>query len=123
MSSVFLERPEEWTASNGFAFLLPSYFEASPGHSLVVPRRVVPTIFDLSNLEMEQMWTLVKFGRAKIQKELQPDGFNIGVNCGEAAGQTVMHAHIHIIPRYVGDVPDPRGGVRLCIPEKGNYLT
>ena len=56
-----------------------------------------------------------------LQKEYNPDGFNLGVNCGETAGQTVFHAHIHVIPRYKGDVPNPRGGIRHVIPGKGNY--
>lgn len=122
MSSVFLERPDEWMAENAYAVLLPSYYEASPGHSLVVPKRVVPSIFDLTGEETTDLWIMIKLGVEMLKEKHKPDGFNVGVNCGEAAGQTVMHAHVHIIPRYVGDVPDPRGGVRLCVPDKGNYL-
>lgn len=67
------------------------------------------------------MWKLVAEVRSRLTDDLQPDGFNIGLNDGEAAGQTVMHAHIHVIPRWKGDVPDPRGGVRWIIPDKARY--
>lgn len=67
------------------------------------------------------MWSIVAEVRADLQKRHQPDGFNIGLNDGASAGQTVMHAHIHIVPRYAGDVADPRGGVRWVIPAKADY--
>lgn len=71
--------------------------------------------------EYTDAFNLVRQVKELLQKQFEPQGFNIGVNCGEAAGQTVFHAHIHIIPRYAGDVPNPRGGVRHIIPGKGNY--
>jgi diadenosine tetraphosphate (Ap4A) HIT family hydrolase len=71
--------------------------------------------------EYSDAFTLVRQAKDMLQKQFKPAGFNVGVNCGEAAGQSVLHAHIHIIPRYAGDVPNPRGGVRNVIPGKGNY--
>jgi diadenosine tetraphosphate (Ap4A) HIT family hydrolase len=94
----------------------------SEGHLLIVPRRHVPTWFDASEEERAAITTAVDRGRELIESRHHPDGFNIGINVGEAAGQTVFHLHAHLIPRYSGDVPDPRGGVRHVIPDKGNYL-
>jgi diadenosine tetraphosphate (Ap4A) HIT family hydrolase len=96
-------------------------FPISPGHTLIVPKRHLSCFFDLSEKEQSDLWSLVAEVRSHLQKQHQPDGFNIGLNDGPAAGQTVMHAHIHIIPRYAGDVEDPRGGVRWLIPDKADY--
>jgi diadenosine tetraphosphate (Ap4A) HIT family hydrolase len=75
----------------------------------------------LSDEEYTDVFDLMKWVKDLVQEKFTPQGMNVGVNCGEAAGQTVFHAHIHIIPRYTGDVPNPRGGVRNIIPGKGNY--
>jgi diadenosine tetraphosphate (Ap4A) HIT family hydrolase len=88
---------------------------------LVVPRRHVASLFDLPEGEQAALWRLVAQVRSKLMAELQPDGFNIGVNDGLAAGQTVMHAHIHVIPRRLGDIADPRGGIRWVMPAKAMY--
>ena len=88
---------------------------------LVVPKRHVASLFDLPDEEQAAIWKLVAQVRGKLASELQPDGFNVGVNDGPAAGQTVPHAHVHIIPRRAGDVPDPRGGVRWVVPAKAQY--
>ena len=91
------------------------------GHTLVVPRRHVASIYELPADDQVALWALVGETRQRLQEDLQPDGFNIGLNDGEAAGQTILHAHIHVIPRRNGDVGDPRGGVRWIIPEKARY--
>ena len=96
-------------------------FPVSSGHALVIPRRHVVSIWDLATEEYADAFDLVRQVKDLLQKKFEPQGFNVGVNCGEAAGQTVFHAHIHIIPRYAGDVPRPRGGVRNIIPGKGDY--
>ncbi len=96
-------------------------FPVSPDHTLVVPRRHVSSLFDLSEEEQADLWRLVSRVRAALRERRSPDGFTIGVNDGAAAGQTVGHAHIHVIPRYAGDVADPRGGVRWVIPERAAY--
>jgi diadenosine tetraphosphate (Ap4A) HIT family hydrolase/HKD family nuclease len=97
-------------------------FPASPGHALVVPRRHVAGWFDATRAEQRELLEAVDVARARIEASHAPDGYNIGVNVGAAAGQTVFHLHVHVIPRYEGDVPDPTGGVRLALPHRGNYL-
>lgn len=96
-------------------------FPVSKGHSLVVPEQHVASLYELSSQDQASVWKLVGEARQRLQGEYHPEGFNIGLNDGRAAGQTIMHAHIHIIPRYAGDREDPRGGVRWIIPEKARY--
>ncbi|WP_437316326.1 DEAD/DEAH box helicase family protein [Sorangium sp. So ce385] len=123
MTSPFLEAPESaWVASNALAFALRDRFPVSPGHTLVIPRRLVPTWFDATAEERAAIFELVDTVKRHLDAELHPDGYNVGINAGEAAGQTVMHLHVHVIPRFCGDVDDPRGGVRHVIPGRGNYL-
>ena len=95
----------------------------SKGHALIIPRKHILSFFDLKEDELVKMFSLMKEVKNVIQKEYNPDGFNIGINDGEAAGRTIHHLHIHLIPRYKGDVENPRGGVRHIIPGKGNYPT
>lgn len=106
---------------NDVALALPDAFPIAQGHTLVVPKRHIASIFDLTEEEQAALWKLVALVRAKLWHDLAADGFNIGINDGAAAGQTVMHAHVHIIPRHKGDSPDPRGGVRWIKPEKAKY--
>ena len=121
--SLFLHLPlDTHVASNALAFAIRDGFPVSPGHTLIVPRRLVATWFEATREEQVAMLELVDVVKAQLEAELQPDGYNIGINAGAAAGQTVMHPHLHLIPRFAGDVPDPRGGVRHVIPGKGNYL-
>jgi diadenosine tetraphosphate (Ap4A) HIT family hydrolase len=91
------------------------------GHVLVLPKRHVESIFELDQKELIALWELVVEAREMLEEKYHNDGFNIGVNDGQAAGQTVMHAHVHLIPRRRGDVEDPRGGVRWVIPERAEY--
>jgi len=97
-------------------------FPVSPGHALLVTRRHVATWFDAYPEEQAELSRAVAVAHAAIEARHAPDGYNVGINIGVAAGQTVPHLHVHVIPRYDGDVPDPRGGVRHVIPGKGNYL-
>jgi diadenosine tetraphosphate (Ap4A) HIT family hydrolase len=90
----------------------------SKGHVLVVPRRHVADFFDMSWAEKTSVLTLLDRAKAEIAREHSPDGFNIGVNIGKAAGQNRMHVHVHLIPRYAGDVPDPSGGIRCVLPRR-----
>jgi diadenosine tetraphosphate (Ap4A) HIT family hydrolase len=115
--------PSEWAASNDLAFAVRDRFPVSPGHTLVVPKRLIATWFDASPTEQTAIFELVELVRRQLDAERQPDGYNVGFNAGPAAGQTVMHLHVHVIPRYLGDMDDPRGGVRHVIPSRGNYLT
>ncbi len=120
----FTEIPESaWVASNDLAFAIRDRFPVSPGHTLIIPKRVVPTWFDATPDEQAALLALVNEVRLQLDTlSPKPDGYNVGFNAGEAAGQTVMHLHVHVIPRYRGDMDDPRGGVRHVIPSKGNYL-
>jgi diadenosine tetraphosphate (Ap4A) HIT family hydrolase len=88
----------------------------SRGHALVIPKRHVPGFFDLTPDEQSALLELLNRAQLLIQKQFAPDGYNIGVNVGTAAGQSRMHVHVHLIPRYAGDVADPRGGIRCVLP-------
>lgn len=96
-------------------------YPVAEGHVLVVPRRHVARVEDLDADEWAEVFTLVREVCRELSKRDGIDGVNVGVNSGVAAGQTVDHAHVHVIPRRLGDVPDPRGGVRHVIPERADY--
>ncbi len=103
-----------------------SFFDATPltlGHSLVVPKRHVSDFLTLSQFELAAILDMAVSLRVHLEERFHSDGFNLGVNIGDAAGQTVGHAHLHLIPRYFGDVPDPRGGIRWMIPDRARYWT
>ncbi len=108
-------------AENELAVAFPDAFPLSPGHTLVVPRRHESDFFALSEEEQAAIWRLVGVVRSQLARERRPDGFNVGLNAGAAAGQTVAHAHFHVIPRYAGDSKDPRGGIRWLMPDKVRY--
>jgi diadenosine tetraphosphate (Ap4A) HIT family hydrolase len=121
--SVFLDRPaRDHVARNALAFAIRDGFPVSPGHTLVIPVREVATWFEASREEQLAILELVDVVKAQLDVEFAPAGYNVGFNAGAAAGQTVMHLHVHVIPRFEGDVADPRGGVRHVMPGKGNYL-
>ena len=105
-------------AENDLAAALRDKEPASRGHTLVVPKRHCASFFDLTADEVAACFALLSSERAKLVSELRPDGFNVGVNDGAAAGQSIGHTHWHLIPRYAGDHPDPRGGVRHVIPTR-----
>lgn len=106
---------------NGLAVAIRDRYPASPGHLLILPRRHVADWFDLTADERLAMLALADRARVWLADEYRPDGYNLGVNVGATAGQTVFHAHLHLIPRYRGDVATPRGGVRGVIPAKQSY--
>ncbi len=106
---------------NEHAIWIRDGFPVSPGHSLVIPKRHVGSFFEVSLAERTALLDMLNFAKAAAVAEFHPDGFNVGINDGAAAGQTVPHLHIHLIPRFTGDLPDPRGGVRWVIPEKADY--
>ena len=110
----------EWSNDEAVAFR--DQFPISPGHALVVPRLHESNLFELGAPVRAAMWAVVDVVQRDLSVSLAPDGFNIGVNVGPAAGQTVDHAHIHVIPRYIGDVDDPRGGVRWVVPGRAGVL-
>ena len=96
-------------------------YPVSKGHTLLIPKRHCETFFDLNDVETGSLVATINVVKSVLEANFKPNGFNIGANCGKSAGQTVMHCHIHLIPRYDGDVEDPRGGVRGCVPNKMKY--
>ena len=106
---------------NTLAYARFDKYPVNPGHLLVLPRRHVPSFFDVSDAERAALLELIDTGKALLDKRFRPDAYNIGVNIGVGAGQTIMHLHLHLIPRYRGDVADPRGGVRGVIPARQHY--
>ena len=96
-------------------------FPVSPGHTLIVPKRHVASFFEITDAERTDLMSLLAAARDDLNRQFRPAGYNIGINDGAAAGQTVPHLHIHLIPRYAGDRDDPRGGVRWVLPDKAAY--
>lgn len=119
---IFCKPQREILAENALAIATPDTYPVSPGHSLILPRRHAKTIWDLTDEEYAACWALARDLKPLLQARFNPDGFNVGANCEAAGGQSVWHAHIHVIPRYQGDVPDARGGVRNIIPHKAHYV-
>ncbi|MCE7792208.1 HIT family protein [Salipaludibacillus sp. CUR1] len=112
---------KEKVIQNDLAFVIYDKYPVAEGHALVILKRHVADYFDTTDEEKRAMQELAEQIRAIQKEKLFPDGFNIGINCGEAAGQTIFHVHMHVIPRYKGDMEDPRGGVCGVIPEKQKY--
>jgi diadenosine tetraphosphate (Ap4A) HIT family hydrolase len=113
--------PDAVLAENALAYARPDAFPVTPGHTLLIPFRHFSSFFEATHEERAALFDLADRCRELLAERYRPDGWNIGVNVGAAAGQTVMPLHLHLIPRYDGDVPDPRGGVRGVIPEKRGY--
>jgi diadenosine tetraphosphate (Ap4A) HIT family hydrolase len=106
---------------NTTAMVIRDGYPVSPGHTLLIPKRHTGSFFDLSTQERDGLLALLDRAKRVLDAELQPQGYNIGINDGAAAGQTVPHLHVHLIPRFEGDLSDPRGGVRWVIPAKAKY--
>ena len=105
----------------GLVVALHDAFPLSPGHTLVVPRRHEPDLLGLTSDEVVELWCFALQLCREIKREYGADGLTVGVNAGAAAGQTIAHMHLHIVPRHVGDVPDPRGGIRWVLPDRAVY--
>lgn len=116
-----LDQDKEIIAENELAVAFYDSFPVNPGHSLIIPKRHVANYFDLSVEECVAMQALLKVVQTKVEERFHPDGYNIGVNVNVAAGQSVFHVHMHLIPRFLGDVEAPKGGVRGVIPSKQKY--
>ena len=115
------ESERDIIASSSLSVAFFDGFPVSPGHALIIPKRHVASFFDLSKEEQRDLLNLADRVKRIVEERYHPDGYNIGINVGEAAGQSIFHVHMHLIPRYKGDVPNPRGGVRGVIPAKQNY--
>ena len=112
---------EELLIERPLAVARRDLFPVGKGHTLIIPRRHVVSFFETTAEERAEMMSLLDEAKAVLDAEHRPAGYNIGVNDGAAAGQTIMHLHVHLIPRYAGDVPDPRGGVRWIVPATAKY--
>jgi diadenosine tetraphosphate (Ap4A) HIT family hydrolase len=113
--------PERIIDENEHAVWIYDGFPLSPGHSLIIPKRHIGSFFEITTAEKIAILNLLDLAKNVVSTEHLPNAYNIGVNDGPAAGQTVPHLHVHLIPRYINDVKDPRGGVRWVIPEKAVY--
>lgn len=112
---------EKIVYENELAFAIYDGYAVSKGHMLFMTKRHVDNFFNTTPEEKNAIFELVNEAKKMLDEKYNPDGYNIGMNCGIAAGQSVMHIHVHLIPRYNGDVENPRGGVRGVIPQKQNY--
>jgi diadenosine tetraphosphate (Ap4A) HIT family hydrolase len=108
-------------AENDLCAIVLDQYPVNPGHRLVIPKRHVASYFSLTKEEKRSLWELVDEARDRVERGHHPDGYNIGLNDRAAAGQTIPHVHMHVMPRYQGDRDDPRGGVRWIIPERARY--
>ena len=106
---------------NDHAYVVRDGFPVSEGHTLIIPKRHVPSWFETQAIEKAAILQAMDEVKLLLDDEFSPDGYNVGINDGEAAGQTVLHLHVHLIPRYKGDSEDPRGGVRWIVPDKAKY--
>ncbi len=122
MGCQFCSLPESrvWF-EHGSVFVFKDAYPISPGHTLIVPKRHVSSLFELDEQERQDLFQALERAKNLLLTDLKPNGFNIGINDGVAAGQTVLHLHVHLIPRYIGDVADPRGGIRWIFPDKAKY--
>lgn len=122
MSCAFCNiSPDEIIIENEYSFAKYDKYPVNLGHVLIIPKRHFANYFDSTHEEKLAILDLVDKCKTLLDKKYYPDGYNIGINCGQEAGQTIFHLHIHLIPRYVGDIKDPTGGVRGVIPHKRIY--
>lgn len=120
--SVFNSIPaEKYLFETDLFFAIYDAYPVSPGHVLIITKEQKTDFFELSESEKSELMENIEKAKKIIENSNTPDGYNIGMNCGEYAGQTVMHFHCHLIPRYKGDMDNPRGGIRHCIKGKGYY--
>lgn len=116
-----LRQSEEIIYQNEYVYVIYDAFPVTKGHCLIIPKRHIETYFEASYFEVNAIDEALRYMNKILDLEYKPDGYNIGINCGEVAGQTIMHLHIHLIPRYKNDCENPKGGIRGVIPEKQNY--
>lgn len=118
----FLDIPQSSILfKNEFFFIIKDSFPVSPGHLLIISNVLKEDYFTLSEEEKNNLSKVLEIAKEIIMKDHNPSGYNIGMNCGQTAGQTIFHFHCHLIPRYKGDMESPRGGVRGVIPNKMSY--
>lgn len=120
MSCIFCEI-KNYVLENELAYGIFDKFPATKGHMLFIPKRHVANFFDITKEEREAIFDLVEEGKKMLDEKYNPDGYNVGVNVNQSGGQTVFHVHVHLMPRFNGDVIDPTGGVRGAIPKYMKY--
>lgn len=106
---------------NNLCYAIFDKYPVNKGHMLIIPYRHIDSLFDATEEETEAIFSLLKEAKAYLDRKFKPDGYNVGVNIGKYAGQTIMHLHVHLIPRYKGDIDNPTGGIRGVIPSKMRY--
>lgn len=116
-----LDADRQIITESAMAYAIYDKYPVSAGHTLVIPKRHIANYFELTTKEQTACWLIINRVQKIVQQQHQPHGFNVGINVGTTAGQTVLHAHIHLIPRYEGDVDSPSGGIRGVIPDKQKY--
>ncbi len=121
MDCLFCESGKDKLVENAHAYAMYDGYPVNEGHALILTKRHVASFFELSAEEVGSLYGCLEEAKRVIDRRYNPDGYNVGVNVGKAAGQTIYHVHIHLIPRYHGDIPAPRGGVRGVIPHKRGY--
>jgi len=112
MTCIFCDKAEEAVLENDLAYAIYDEYPVNEGHMLIIPKRHFSSYFEANQKEHKALRNLIYRGKDLLEEEYDTDGYNIGVNIGQEAGQTIMHLHIHLIPRYTGDVENPGGGVR-----------
>ena len=120
-SCPFCNLEREKILDSELSFAIYDGFPVNDGHALIIPKRHIANYFELTNEEQRDCFELLNRVKEKLQEKYNPNGFNVGININEAAGQTIPHVHIHLIPRFEEDVEEPRGGVRGVIPSKKTY--
>ena len=118
---IIYKEKQRILAQNTLAFAIRDGYPVSAGHSLIIPCRHAGSFFEISSDERKALFELLDKVKIEIDKRYSPDAYNIGINDGMEAGQTLQHIHIHLIPRYQGDIDDPRGGIRWLFPHKAQY--
>lgn len=106
---------------NSKAFAIYDKYPVNQGHILIISKKHIVDYFNCPDELKDKLWSLLEKSKEVLDEKFNPDGYNIGINCGEVAGQTINHLHIHLIPRYRGDIEDPTGGVRGVIPDERVY--
>ena len=121
MSCIFCNMKGNYILENDLAYAIYDKYPVGKGHMLFIPKRHVKDFFDITKEEREAIFNLIDEAKILLDEKYSPDAYNVGINCGKEAGQTVMHVHVHLIPRYKGDIDKPQGGVRGVIPSKMKY--
>jgi diadenosine tetraphosphate (Ap4A) HIT family hydrolase len=121
MTCIFCQKPSQPLYENSLVYAMRDGYPVSEGHTLIITKRHVNTYFDLTKEEKNAVDEAIMTIKKRLDNEYHPDGYNIGINNNAAAGQTIFHLHVHLIPRYLGDTSNPKGGVRGVIPNKQRY--